>query len=220
MKRPIYTVILVVLSFVISAESHAQSRFFAGGQLGISAVSTESHMIQTELNSFSVAPEFGYQLKNDRWQFGLRLSYSSAYSNDMDITESVGDVEFSFSGIDSYNRFGFNPFAAYRCFNLGPVEVWLEGDLSYYYASNNNSAGGVVYLDGNIFGINVTPVLSWRPTDHFSFFSELNVLSLGYSHSDIIALGQDEIASSFSFGVDSNSLLDLSEFTIGFRYWF
>lgn len=222
MKKTLSTIIvLTLICCLVPIHAHAQNKFFVGGQVGIASSTSGYHGSEkNSIGSFSLSPEFGYQLGNDNWILGARLSLSHAFS-DAWMSVSTDDGDISIEGITRYNMIGVNPFAMYHCLNAGPLEFWIEGGIEYNYSFNRGDVpGDKNYLDANIFGISILPVVSWQPFEHFSFFTELNCLSLGYTYSDIISHGQGMTSSAFSFGADSHSLIELSDITVGFRYWF
>lgn len=222
MKKPILPIIaLALIICLVPDHAYAQNKFFFGGQVGISTSTSSYHGAEkNSIESFSLSPEFGYQLGNDSWILGARLSLSHAIS-DTGMSVSLDDDNISVGGVTRYNMIGINPFAMYHCINAGPLELWIEGGIKYIYTFNRGDTPGEKnYLDANIFDISFLPVVTWQPFEHFSFFTELNCLSLGYSFSDILSHGEGQTSSSFSFGADSYSLIELSDITIGFRYWF
>lgn len=122
---------LAAMMMLSSANTYAgsfdKSRFFIGGQLGISATSQDSGTLTTSVSSFSLSPEAGYLLNNNKWIVGLRLSYDSIGCMNATSTASIGDIEISIDGSSNYNAIGFRPYAMYNCFSVGPVAFWLEG---------------------------------------------------------------------------------------------
>lgn len=208
---------IAIIALAIPEQSSAKSNYFVGGQIGITTTKLSTEY-KSSTGSFSIYPEFGYMTSNNNWIVGLRLSYS--YGNtDKSYIEEVYASSSNTSNIS--NSIGVNPYAMLRCFNAGPVEFWIEGNLKYNYVYTKVAyeEGSPRSIRNNTVGIHFLPVVSWKPFEHFSFFSELNFISLGYSYNR--ASGDTNYSySGFNFGVDSHNFLSLSNFTIGFRYWF
>lgn len=192
------------------------SRLFVGGSLGIASASQGEYNDKANVSSFSFSPEAGYLLNNNKWIVGLRLSWTNVGCSNTRTTVDLGDFDYSFDGIYNYNAFGFKPYAMFNCFNVGPVAFWLEGSIGFDYAFN----GDKDYLDAQIFNIGILPVLTWKPFEHFSFFTALDFLSFKYSYEEVLLQGHDHISSRFSIGADSDSFLSFSDISLGFRYWF
>lgn len=205
--------LMMIASSSIYAGSFDKSRFFIGGQLGLSA-SSQGYDAKSTSSNFTLSPEAGYLLNNNKWIVGLRLSYSNAH-NMSDGSTSSSDDDYT----SDYNAVGFRPYAMYHCFSVGPVSFWIEGGLGYDYVFNKDNPGGK-YLDSQSFKLNVLPLLTWKPFDHFSFFTALDFLSLGYTYQDVLSSGHSYSLSSFSLGADSDSFLTFSDISVGFRYWF
>jgi len=212
--------ILLIIAVAPLFSSFAQNKFYIGGSVGASFSKNTQHETrgnQSRYGSVSISPEFGYNLKNDRWIIGTRLWYSYSKSNNGTSVTVNEDGTTLFEEVINYSTIGINPFTKFRCFNAGPVGFWLKGGFSYYYSFNR---GYVRYYDQNVFDVGITPEISWKPFEHFSFFTDLNCLSLRYTYACTLSQGNSSTTSSFRFGADSQSLLTLDEITIGLRYWF
>lgn len=98
----------------------------------------------------SISPEAGYDF-NKRWSAGLAIGFD--YVN-----------EDGFSA----NVFSFSPYARWKFFNKGILSLFLDGGFAVATGD----------LDG--FQIGITPGLSLKISDHFSFLTHIGFL--GYSN--------------------------------------
>lgn len=222
MKKLLITIVLIAAAAMSgSVGIYAQSRMFVGGQMSISSSSSYYHGgDKHSTTAFSIRPEFGRVMNDDRWILGVACGYSYGHMNGINDT-GMDDEGSSGGPISDNNSIGLHPFAMFRVFKVSSAALWIDGDIGYDYACNKGSApGGNNHQEAFVIGTRFRPVISWQVSDHFSFYSELGFLSLGYTYSDYLSNGVGRSNSSFSVGIDTYSFLDLSDISIGFRYWF
>lgn len=154
MKKLFLTFAFAVCALAMNAQ------LYVGGEVG----AWRDH--KANYTTFYVQPEVGYNL-NSQWAVGLELGYRYNYNNGA-----------------KTNVFGLAPYARYTYAKLGPVNLFLDGGLSYYAADR---AG-----DPKSFEIGLKPGASINLTDKLSFVTHVGFL--GYK--------DDEIYDDNGFGFD------------------
>jgi len=205
------SVILFLSSAFLSFTSmvSAQNRFYVGGQIGVSIDSSSSSDLNdtssSNSRSYSISPDFGV-LMGERWILGLRLSYVNSTQN---ATTYFGDVTDSRTNI-----FGIAPFARFNCLSMGDFALWFEGEVNGSFSFRGNQFRSV--------GADISPIITWQPLEHFTFYTSLDFLSLGYSYSESRSGNSyDKVVSSkFHFGANTNNILNLSNLAIGVYFTF
>jgi outer membrane protein len=201
--------IFVAIALVLAA-SASNAQFFVGGSLNLNSGSEKENDDKTESYSyFSITPKLGYYL-TDEFAVGLRVGYFSD-------TDKEFDPDFE----DKLTGWEFAPFARYTVFSSGKFSIFGEGVLSFAGSSTDDDD----YKVSNV-GFYVAPVLSYKLSDNFSLESSLNFLGLGYNRTKTTVdnpLSSDDdvsVSSGFGLNADSDNLIDVSNFTIGFVYEF
>ena len=130
-------------------------------------------------DSFSIAPEAGYDF-NKRWSVGVALGYEYLKVKDG----------------GSANVFTASPYARYKYYNKGILSLFLDGGV------------GFACCDHEGFQAGITPGLSVKINEHFSFLTQVGFL--GY-RKDYFSGGSGE-----AFGLKLYS----SDLKFGFYYKF
>ena len=130
-------------------------------------------------DSFSIAPEAGYDF-NKRWSVGVALGYEYLKVKDG----------------GSANVFTASPYARYKYYNKGILSLFLDGGV------------GFACCDHEGFQAGITPGLSVKINEHFSFLTQVGFL--GY-RKDYFNGGSGE-----AFGLKLSS----SDLKFGFYYKF
>ena len=95
-------------------------------------------------DSFSIAPEAGYDF-NKRWSVGVALGYEYLKVKDG----------------GSANVFTASPYARYKYYNKGILSLFLDGGV------------GFACCDHEGFQAGITPGLSVKINEHFSFLTQV-----------------------------------------------
>lgn len=98
-------------------------------------------------DSFSIAPEAGYDF-NKRWSVGVALGYEYLKVKDG----------------GSANVFTASPYARYKYYNKGILSLFLDGGV------------GFACCDHEGFQAGITPGLSVKINEHFSFLTQVGFL--------------------------------------------
>lgn len=217
MKRIILILIFLSNLFFDIQKVSAQNHFYLGGQAGIQSLRKTS---DASISSFSISPDFGYQLK-DRWVIGFRLSYSNIGGNSADVSIFSGqNTSFSYTGDQRVNSVGIAPYARFKCFSKEKFGFWLEENISYDYIFVGHSELLSQTVDLNSIGINILPVITWNPLEHFTFYTSLDFMALGYNYVDASIAYISETVTTFNFSLDLKKILNLSDISIGVYYSF
>ena len=141
--------LVLVIALALMAAFGAKAQFYVGGSIHFGTDQTLNENGESAA-LIEVFPEFGYWL-NDKMAIGGVLGFS----NDMGTTL----VEIS-------------PYFRYSLLELGPVSLFLDGQLSFIYLS----AGGESNF--NFAGVGVAPGIAIPVSDNLSFVGHLG--RIGY----------------------------------------
>jgi len=206
MKKSLLAMLLAVA--LVAPVVAAEKNMWIGGSLGYQSVSaTNSKGKSTDMNSLTIAPEFGYSL-NEKWDIGLDLAYTTGkgYKSSVGALKTNIDV----SSEPDVSDFSIAPFARYHVANIAGIDVMLKGSLLY---GKTTYKGDSKEMNLTEFGIAIAPVVSYSINETWSIGATLNFLELGYySLSDDDSDGK---YSEFGFNVNDGSLI-----SIGFSYHF
>ena len=204
----------LIITFVLSLtclQVNAQISY-VGGSFRFSV--SDSHSMKTgplqNMVDFSVAPDFGWDLK-DNLAVGLRPTFGFS-------RVTTGDQE-----IRSINV-GINPYVRYRMADFRRFGLWAEADaetrFSQEWSLNRNET--ISKSQTTSIGIQLLPVVTCQLNSHIALETRLNIFSLGMTGARI-AYNDNTEASSFNFGLRATSkdiIGDLGDITIGFLYRF
>lgn len=144
MKKVLMT--LMVMFAVVTA--YAQEMYVGGG---ISLWRDTD----AELSSFSISPDFGYEL-NEKWSVGGQL-----------ILDFNSEDELLYLYKDKYTSFAIAPYARFSYFENGIVRLFL--DMGFGISINKPKHG-----DSNSgFEVGVKPGLAIKLNDNFSFVTKV-----------------------------------------------
>lgn len=197
----------------------AQAQWIAGGYLGVNTV-------KDGVTEYSVMPEAGY-LINDRLALGLGVRYESASSDDSFYSR------VSANEIKDGHVFSVAPFARYKFASTGKVGLWLKGVAAIGTLSEtkvnmesievSDGSGNIYYIDvlkekdisGTGIEINIFPMVTYDFSKKITFFTQLNILSMNFSH-----WSGDYDTTVFGFGANSNNVVEIGNIVVGFLYKF
>ncbi len=155
-KLLLLSAVALFFSGMVSAQddsqTNADSQMWLGGSLSITDDNSSS--------TFTIAPEFGYNLNND-WSIGGRLGIGS-------INPESGK---------SYTVTTLTPFTRYTFSQKGDFSFFGQGELPLSFKDGNNTIGlrvlpGLTYSMGN-WGIQayLPAILSFESGDGYSNFA-------------------------------------------------
>lgn len=184
--------LLAMLFAVALVVPAVAENMWVGGSLGFQNVSPKDG---DSMQSFSIAPEFGYSL-NESWDIGADLEY---ISNDVEMVDGT-DVT-----IGKENTFSIAAFARYHMFAIGDFNFIAKGSI--FYEDTKNDDADFSY---STIGIRVVPVVSYSINETWSIDAVLNFAEL-----TIASTSGDAESTAFGFNVNNGSLAN-----IGFSYHF
>ena len=196
---------------------------FIGGGLGFSFDDGKTSLGKSEnLISnvgFSFSPQVGYHL-NDDFSIGISGSIGKYKSEEKRI-----DPYISTNKIFS-NSWSINVFGRYKLLGLGieNLSLLIEGSI-YIKESNLKEIENTVnqHIENRVyspttFGINSSPVLSYKLSERIDVLAYFNFLSFGCGYYNQTISDTNYKMSGYSFNLGFNSFSDLM--TIGFLYNF
>lgn len=152
----------------------AKAQLYVGGSFAI------THDDNSDLTTFKIAPEIGYNL-NKHWAVAAELGYS--HHNSHDVTS---------------NSFHFAPYARWSFFEKGIVRLFLDGGLGI-------STSKVEDHDrDNGFEIGIKPGIALDLSQHFSFITKYGFLGFrdDYRYSNSvsgISAGSEDLSFGFIY---------------------
>ncbi len=212
MKKIILTLALLAATAATTQTLAQQKnpRWWAGGSIGFNS-SEASGNINSESNSFSIAPEVVYNF-SDRWGAGLRLG---VYTFD---SERHGD------GIEEDTRgFSVAPFARYSFARWRGVTFFADGGLIYSSSDDEgHNDGNYSTVEQRRIGLFVDPGFSVRISRHLAMTARTNIFTAGYSAHRTSSYGAANETLSWNAKVNSPFSVDdfLGSFTLGFSLTF
>ncbi len=184
-------VVLFLMIFAVSV-TNAQDCFL-GGSVGFNTSSNDQ-------TSFIIAPEVGKILSDKLW-VGVGVGFG------MDMSEAL-------SVKTTQTAFEIAPYARYYMLRLNKFALAAQGELGFAYATSKVKAGDVS-TDGpkaTVIGFNVAPYLTYDLTDRVVLHAKINGFNFGINHSSV---KDGDSTTSFGFGAQTSSLVDVSALTIG-----
>lgn len=147
MKKLAFIATLLLCSLAASAQ------VFVGGTIG---VSTEKTTDSGRITSFTLAPNFGYNV-SDRFAMGLELDYN-----------------YLEQGSYSANSITIGPFARYNFVNSGNFSFFGEFGIGYTHYKPSHTSG----LNGVSLG--VRPGISYKIGNNWQLFGKMNLFNYRY----------------------------------------
>lgn len=149
--KKFFTVLLAAAAILVTTETTlAQEKgWWLGGQIGFwhDSDGYDDYFGAEATNTFSISPEVGYDF-NKHWSVGLALGFDYL---DVDYYGSASVITFS-------------PYARWNYLNKGILSLFLDGGFAFAF---NDIEG---------FQIGITPGLSLRINDHFTFLTHIGFL--------------------------------------------
>jgi hypothetical protein len=197
MKKIILTAAAVLA--LAAGNAAADPKWFAGGSLNFGTAKHGDY----KSSSFGISPNIGYII-DDKSDVSVSVGFSNS-KIDADELDSFGDPT---GNIISEKYSDWSVSAGYE-------RLFLTVGSLYFYIW-----GGVEYSSAKIgdgdaqenFNISVAPNVQYGLTDNIILFADLNFLSLNFDTGD----GYND----FSFGADSNGVINSGDISIGFAYLF
>ncbi|MBR6363464.1 MAG: hypothetical protein IKS08_00025 [Alphaproteobacteria bacterium] len=195
MKKIALTSLLAV--FAISS-ANAATNYFVGGGLGMQT--------NNEHNSYlSLTPEFGWKL-NSNWDLGAMAIFSY-------------DHHYNVDG-DGLYHYGAGAFARYKVAQAGRAKLLLKGGAGVIFGTVSSEDDAI---DGETFTsieATIIPMVTYDISESFTLFANLNFLGV-YAHYNFENEDMN-IKESWRMGAvaDSNTVMNTSDFQIGFIYNF
>ena len=141
--------LMTIAAAFVAVSMSAQNEMYVGGTLNFQS---KQGTVDTKM---TIAPEFGVKLNED-WGVGAILNYTN--------------IKYLSSAKD--NSFRFEPYARYYAFNIGKVNVFVDG-RAYFQTTTNEPAAGAKTTD-NSFGLRVVPGIAYNLTDNISIVAHAN----------------------------------------------
>ncbi|MBP5370612.1 MAG: outer membrane beta-barrel protein [Bacteroidales bacterium] len=162
-------------------------------------------------NDFSIAPKIGFGL-NEKLSVGAELNFA---------TSTTGKVDKD--NLSKDNSFGVTPFVRYTFVEFGKFGVLAEAGLPILFTSGKTVLGGTETKNNpsSMFGLSVTPWLTYNATDHFSLECGLNFLGLSAFHT--VTKDQNDkdhkwVNNRMGCNANTANLATVGGITIGFIY--
>lgn len=206
MKKLFFTMVFVAAAFFCNAQ------LFVGGNIGLGTTANKVTM-GSETNegpksfTFYFNPSVGYMF-NDNIGAGIVLGFSTITVKEKELNEELKGT---------LNSFSVSPYFRYVFANFGDIDLYADAMFTYSYAkTKGNAANTTVDINKtNTWGVSVVPGISYSLTDNILFYSNLNLLQLGYQSiketefGDVTDLDVETIDNNFYFGVNNNSPITL-----------
>jgi hypothetical protein len=151
-------VLALVLMALVSTQTFAQSKLFAGGEVGFDYGSEKFGGSSSDFYAFTLSPMVGYQF-NEKLDFGATMIFQYM----------KGEVDFWGNSLTGkFFTFGLAPFARYSLFKWGNLELLAAGTISFSFT--NIDVGG--YDDDlKTFVIDVSPVFQYNFNERFALYT-------------------------------------------------
>lgn len=169
-------IMMTIAATLVAVGMNAQ--VYIGGSLAVEAWSSQKLAGDKSETVFKIMPEIGYQL-NDEWAIGTVIGYQ----ND------------KFKGVNGVSESAFSvaPYARYTFANLGKVNFFVDGGLSFTSASK---------ADWTEIAVGFKPGLAVNLTDNLSFVSHIGFIGWDQFNPD----GDDNNISKFGLSLDGADL--------------
>jgi hypothetical protein len=178
----------------------ANAQFYLGGSLSLDMETTKPEGgKKTDQTTFSIVPEFGYQLNQD-----LDLGITGIFSNekDPDGNKSTG--------------WGLAPYARYSFVEFGRFSVWGQAGIFIGGAEADKTK-----LKSTTFGLTISPVLKYSLSGNVDLITGLNFFNVAFSQTAFKLDGKKQnTVTSFGLGANTNDVATLGNISIGFAYKF
>ncbi len=214
-------IILSVLAIAAMATT-ANAQLWFGGSVGFrhnkNVIKTENQDTKVPpTNNFYFSPMVGYDL-DEKLSVGGELDFQHSSSGSV---RNVNTEEVEVKSTTT--RFGVTPFARYKFAEFNKFGLVAVARLPFTYTTGETSMGSQTTKNNptTSIGLGLNPILTYSLNDHFQLECGLNFLSLGASHS--VSKDRDNsknksISNNFSFGANTNNVVNVGNITIGFIY--
>ena len=172
MKKILMTMVAAFAAMSMNAQ------VYLGGSFAFEAWSSQKLAGDKSETVFKLMPEIGYTL-NDEWAIGTVIGYQSD----------------KFNGVNgmSESAFSIAPYARYTFANMGRVNLFVDGGLSFTSASK---------ADWSELAVGFMPGFSVKATDHLSFVTHLGFIGWDQFNPD----GDDNNISKFGLNLDATNI--------------
>jgi len=213
---------LTVLLLCVFA-TNVNAQWFLGGGIGFNlnvekrkySSETYNHTNNQTYVGFALAPKLGYCF-NNKIALGLNCYAGTNFTVNRAYTIT----------------WGINPVIRYTPFTYKNFSLILEGGPAVggaydFWKIENGKAKNIAKTLA--IGFNITPILSFKITEHLQLEAEVHFLNIGYNI-DIteMVLGEiiegnfaaKEVTHSFNIGFNSKSILAMTQLRVGIIYKF
>ena len=146
-------------------------------------------------NMVTIAPEFGWKV-DSKWDLGV-----------------MGEFGYVRDSEDNAQTYGIGGFARYHAAKFGPLELLFKGSVEASFEHFDGETASTL-------GAAIIPMVTYDISESFTLYANLNFLGVyaGYTWANE-DMGIDD---GWGFGalVDSDNVLNTSDFQIGFTYNF
>ena len=156
--------LLALLFAVALAVPALAENMWVGGNLSYSNTSPKEGDSKT---SFSIAPEFGYNL-NESWDIGIDLGYASEEG----VTKFA---ERDLPAPDKLKTIGIAPFARFKMFEIGDFAFLAKGSI--FYESSKFDEADVSFTS---YGIRIVPVVTYSINETWSIGCTLDFATIAF----------------------------------------
>lgn len=146
-------------------------------------------------NSVLISPEFGWKV-DSKWDLGV-----------------MGEFDYVRDSEDDLYQYGVGAFARYHAAKFGDFELLFKGGVEMDFITHDSHTGTALTAA-------IIPMVTYDLSESFTLYANLNFLGVyaGY----IWANENVGLEKGWGFGalVDSDNVLNTSDFQIGFTYNF
>lgn len=202
--------------------------------VGSLTTSYETEYKSPSSSEFVIAPKVGFYL-NEKLAVGASLIFDRYSKTEFDypqLWDNNSEVENSYKNIGT--AFGIAPFVRYHFAEWNNLSLFGELTVGMMWGNTKDVAtvdNKETTLDGPktfAFGVSLTPGVAYKINEHIQLEATLDVFGLNYMYEKMTETTDEEILkgetvvtnSSFNFGVDSESLFNVGQLTVGFVYKF
>lgn len=201
-------IMMTLAAVCVAATMNAQ--MYVGGTVGFLSTSDKTNpAAELTTTTFSINPEFGYQL-DEKWGVGIALGFATSKVKAENTT-----VNPNVSVDSKVTTFEIKPYARYQCFAAGNFNVFVDGGLDFKTISREDMKNE---MD---FGLFLTPGIAYNINQKWSMVAKLNDLfTFGY-HKDAVAdvTGAPDAPTTIHAGL-STSGFNLGSLSFGVYYNF
>ena len=189
--------LLALLFAVALAVPALAENMWIGGNLSYSNTSPKEG---DSTSSFSIAPEFGYNV-NESWDIGIDLGYTYEEG----VTEIAGQA-IPVEGGDKVTTIGIAPFARFKMFEIGDFAFLAKGSI--FYESSKLDEADVSFTS---YGIRIVPVVTYSINETWSIGCTLDFAEIAFETIKCDDTDKADIENkTFGFKANSGSVIGVN----------